>query len=419
MATRKISALPVLGSGSIADDNIIPIVSGSTFRTSIADLRNIFTGSGGTPGGSDTHVQFKSGSAFSGDVAFRYIYASSSLEQGNGVTASGSHSHAEGHETIALGIGSHAEGDSNEAKGNYSHAEGFETTASGSHSHAEGYQTIAMGTYQHVQGQFNLPSSAQSAFIIGNGPNGGSRSNLVFASGSQFQITGSLNVTNGITGSLYGTALSSSYINPTFISASAAASGFGSGGATFPFTGSAKITGSLTVTGSAIIRDPINELTLQVGSVNISGSAIPIAGAVVESGSYAYFAGIEKIPTIFGTSASYVSVIGTYNTASTEIYGVAALDDLVTMVYRSGSSNIQIGITSQSIEHRGNSDTGINTRFRNNSNNTLMQIDNAGYIILSQVSASFDFADDAAAATGGVPLGGLYHTSGSIKIRLA
>jgi uncharacterized delta-60 repeat protein len=38
--------------------------------------------------------------------------------------------------------------------------------------------------------------------------------------------------------------------------------------------------------------------------------------------------------------------------------------------------------------------------------------------ILAQVSSSYNFADDTAALAGGVPLGGLYHTSGSIKIRL-
>jgi hypothetical protein len=41
-----------------------------------------------------------------------------------------------------------------------------------------------------------------------------------------------------------------------------------------------------------------------------------------------------------------------------------------------------------------------------------------GFTILSTVSSSYNFADDAAAASGGVPLGGLYHTSGTIKIRL-
>jgi len=33
--------------------------------------------------------------------------------------------------------------------------------------------------------------------------------------------------------------------------------------------------------------------------------------------------------------------------------------------------------------------------------------------------ATMNFADDAAAATGGIPLGGVYHTSGALKIRIA
>jgi hypothetical protein len=33
--------------------------------------------------------------------------------------------------------------------------------------------------------------------------------------------------------------------------------------------------------------------------------------------------------------------------------------------------------------------------------------------------ATLDYADDAAAATGGIPLGGVYHTSGALKIRIA
>jgi hypothetical protein len=66
---------------------------------------------------------------------------------------------------------------------------------SGYFSHAEGQSTTAAsGNYQHVQGQFNISSSDQSAFIIGNGTSNNLRSNLVFASGSQFQITGSLSV---------------------------------------------------------------------------------------------------------------------------------------------------------------------------------------------------------------------------------
>ncbi len=50
----------------------------------------------------------------------------------------------------------------------------------------------------------------------------------------------------------------------------------------------------------------------------------------------------------------------------------------------------------------------------NNDNVRLTQ----STMILASVSSSFNFADDTTAAAGGVPLGGLYHTSGSIKIRL-
>ena len=49
---------------------------------------------------------------------------------------------------------------------------------------------------------------------------------------------------------------------------------------------------------------------------------------------------------------------------------------------------------------------------------TTMTITNSGHVILPFVSSSFNYANDAAAALGNVPLGGVYHTSGSLKIRL-
>jgi hypothetical protein len=41
-----------------------------------------------------------------------------------------------------------------------------------------------------------------------------------------------------------------------------------------------------------------------------------------------------------------------------------------------------------------------------------------GAVILSQVSSSLNFTDDTAAATGGIPLGGLYRNGNFIVIRL-
>ena len=138
--------------------------------------------------------------------------------EGQGTIALGTSAHAEGIATIASGSGAHAEGGNTIARGNGSHAEGYETLAVGLNSHAEGYGTIANGDFQHTTGQFNITSPAQSAFIIGNGADANNRSNLLFAAGSEIQITGSLNVSGSITGSLFGTAsnaLTASFITPT------------------------------------------------------------------------------------------------------------------------------------------------------------------------------------------------------------
>ena len=144
-----------------------------------------------------------------------YSHAEGSLTTASGTgshaeglytTASQNYSHAEGHGTAASGLYSHAEGSGSVASGSYAHAEGGGTVALGSWSHAEGLRTVASGTSQHVQGQYNLSSSVQSAFIHGNGTSDANRSNLIYAVGSTVQITGSLNVTQGITGSLFGTS---------------------------------------------------------------------------------------------------------------------------------------------------------------------------------------------------------------------
>ena len=128
-------------------------------------------------------------------------------------TTIGLASHAEGFATVASGAYSHAEGGNTITSGRYSHAEGSSSIAAGTGSHAEGFNTVALGSYQHVQGQYNISSSAQSAFIVGNGTGTGAlRSNLIFASGSQVQVTGSVIATAGFTGSLQGTATTASYV---------------------------------------------------------------------------------------------------------------------------------------------------------------------------------------------------------------
>ena len=119
--------------------------------------------------------------------------------EGYGTNARGIGSHSEGQSTIALGSYSHTEGLQTYAIGNYSHAEGYLTTSSADYSHTTGIGTVANGTYQFVAGSHNLLSSNASAFIVGNGISNASRSNLVFASGSTFQVTGSVALTQNLT----------------------------------------------------------------------------------------------------------------------------------------------------------------------------------------------------------------------------
>tara|TARA_B100000085_G_C18479885_1_gene486789 strand:+ start:362 stop:928 length:567 start_codon:yes stop_codon:yes gene_type:complete len=52
-----------------------------------------------------------------------------------------------------------------------------------------------------------------------------------------------------------------------------------------------------------------------------------------------------------------------------------------------------------------------------NTSSTVATVD-SGYILLTEVSESLNFADDTAAAAGGIPLGGLYRNGNFIQIRL-
>jgi hypothetical protein len=228
-----------------------------------------------------------------------------------GNIATGEHSHAEGSVTKAIGNYSHAEGDFTQAKGDYSHAEGQETIASGSYSHAEGYQTIALGQRQHVTGQYNFVSPVQSAFIVGNGTDNSNRSNLIHAAGNTVEISGSLNVTDSINGTINatnGVISGSSQLTSSYDARYALSSSFSSISSSFnsrfnglvttgsnTFSGSQIFSGSMVVTSGQIIASAItnnsSSLFLQSGSnlyvqnnglVEITGSlnATSITGSI-------------------------------------------------------------------------------------------------------------------------------------------
>jgi hypothetical protein len=171
-----------LSTGSSAANILIyNIDSGQITYTSSAAIGG---GNGGTPGGSDTQIQYNvNGTTFGAAATFTYDYNLSSLQQGEGNIATGEFSHAQGTTTEASGTAAHAEGSNTIASGSFSHAEGSTTQAIGIGSHAEGSETIALGDYSHTEGNFtiasgsyqtvvgsyNLENNYTSLFIVGGG----------------------------------------------------------------------------------------------------------------------------------------------------------------------------------------------------------------------------------------------------------
>jgi hypothetical protein len=189
-ATVAQSVLGTITNANTAS-NITPAI------TNTANNR-VLTDNGGGTINAESNLTFDggtlriTGSLIQGDSGFVNSFVSHA--EGEQTYTEGYASHAEGVMTSASGDYSHAEGEGTLAKGYASHAEGGFTFAGGDYSHAAGIYTSASADYQSVIGMSNKPSPNQGAFIIGNGTGPGTESNLLYASGSNVQITGSLYV---------------------------------------------------------------------------------------------------------------------------------------------------------------------------------------------------------------------------------
>jgi hypothetical protein len=205
----------------------INVVTGMTFngflRTSGSSTSGLYSFAFGNNLTSSGDYSFSQGLSTSATTNYSHSQGRGTLAsgayshaEGKGTISSGTDSHAEGAATTTNGASSHAEGDGTQTFGYGSHAEGSNSITYGEYSHTEGRETIANGDYQHVQGLYNLTASTAGAFIIGNGTSTINRSNLVLATGNNFNIYGDLNVT----GTIYSTG-STQFISTTGITISA------------------------------------------------------------------------------------------------------------------------------------------------------------------------------------------------------
>jgi hypothetical protein len=256
-------------------------------------------------------------------------YGVGSHAEGTITVASGGYSHAEGNNTISSGSYSHAEGDTTTANGIGSHTEGLSTIANGSYSHAEGYGTITSASYQHAQGMYNITSSIDGAFILGNGTDDSNRSNLIFAAGTEVQITGSLNT-------------SGSVFFPTLVTSSTAVSNvvmYGTNGQLF-ITASSAIGGGGGISGDYVTTASFNAYTGSsisqfAGTASFAQTASYVVTAqtasYVLSASYALSSSqSQTASSILGGKATHVPYFITDTTLATS------------SIYQSGSTTVII-----------------------------------------------------------------------------
>jgi cytoskeletal protein CcmA (bactofilin family) len=163
-------------------------------------------------------------------------------------------------------------------------------------------------------------------------------------------VTGSVTSTNGFTGSLTGTATTASYISPTFISASAAASGFGGGGSTN--TGSFSTTGSNSFIGEQIISSSLivtNEIK-GIGNIFLQPDVndaryFQIYNTAAPSGNDIHFKGNADF-NYFGDDINYLKIDDSAQTVS--IVGVNGLF-VSGNIYQTGSLYVDGTITAKEL----------------------------------------------------------------------
>jgi hypothetical protein len=203
--------------------------------------------------------------------------------------------------------------------GSYSHTEGDHTYTLGNYSHAEGKGTIALGINQHVQGQYNAHNLTSSSFIIGNGVDDTTRSNLVFAANSEFQISGSLLVSGALESGGTGHIITYDTASGLFTyTASSAIGGGGSGTPASPYS-SIQFNNAGAFGGDSSFTFILASQSLQQGNNTIaSGSYSHAEGQntkafgtsshaegfqTISSGSYSHAEGVNTKATGYGSHA--------------------------------------------------------------------------------------------------------------------
>ncbi len=156
------------------------------------------------------------------------------------------------------------------------------------------------------------------------------------------------------------------------------------------------ISGSLTVTGSTnIIGNSGTTLLSSNADTLVFTGSLFTTGSIISTGSLNILGGVTG--SLLGT-ASYATQ------ALSASYWSGSVINAATASYVQTAQTASYVLNAVSASHASTA-------------SYLNPINNS-YLVLSQVSQSLNFADDTAAAAGGVPLGGLYRNGNFILIRI-
>jgi hypothetical protein len=309
-----------------------------------------------------------------------------SFSAGANTTASGERSTATGNNTLAGGISATAIGTTTEARATSSFATGINTLASGNHSTAMGNGTVASGTNSISAGSSTTAGGNQS-FAVGfsttaNGNVATAMGNSTVASGVSSTAMGLYSVASGVAATATGYDTEASGANSTAMGKETTASGDNS----FATGQGATASGDYsTASGRA---------TFATGTQSFAAGFLSRA-----SGEYSTAMGANSV-------ASGNKSVSIGDTTIANSFSEIAIGR--NPVAKTG--NATIWIATDRLFSIGNGASA-------SSQSMALEILKNGITVLPAV-VSLSFADDTAAATGGVPVGGLYHTSGAIKIRL-
>lgn len=310
------------------------------------------------------------------------------------------------------------------------HNSNFLGRAAGYNASSASYSNLIGWQVGYNVGNLGNPSIGRNNTIIGTNITleDGRRDSInlggvIFATGSYFSSTG-----NPFSGSMPNARVGINVVNPTLatleVSGSVYATSFtgsfsgdGSGltgvlGASFPYTGVAEITGSLTVSGSSG-----NNFVTSYGGFFASDSNILARdytgnnnafisaedGTSLRYARLAYNIGIGPYVGISNASGTGLIVTGS-NWGGYYYYRLPAMTGEVVVNPYSGSFQLTGSLNV--------------TGSLNISGSTNSAVISNGFVVLTQVSMSLNFIDDSAAASGGVPLGGLYRNGNVIAIRI-